>query len=208
VTDKYTDRPCTNDIAPKSISRSVYLLHKGFMHWFSYRCPPIGVRVNLLCKVHVDTTILCSRNQKVKYILFLLYKLLRKRNEVTLQPRVCQHSKGTARQLVDIIPTIIFLINILITQIIIYIWKYFPLFSLTVTFWNILQTFEEDVSHKILDQDCQNCSHLSKHPIPKKSFKNISKRKETHKDFVLNEMGILTVPDDGNKVDLRPLQIN
>jgi len=58
-------------------------------------------RGNLLCRVHVDTTILCNRNQKVKYILLLLYKLLRKRNVVTLKPRVCHHNKGTARKLVD-----------------------------------------------------------------------------------------------------------
>jgi len=74
-------------------------------------------RVNLLCRVHVDTTILCNRNHKVKYVLLFLYKLLRKRNVVTLKPCVCRHSKGTARKLVDIIPTIISLINILITQL-------------------------------------------------------------------------------------------
>jgi len=85
----------------------------------------------LLCRVHVDTTILCNRNQKVKYILLLLYKVLKKRNVVTLKPRVCRHSKGTARKLVDIIPTIISLINILITQTY-YKWKCFSLFSITV----------------------------------------------------------------------------
>ena len=85
----------------------------------------------MLCRVHVDTTILCNRNQKVKYILLLLYKVLKKRNVVTLKPRVCRHSKGTARKLVDIIPTIISLINILITQTY-YKWKCFSLFSITV----------------------------------------------------------------------------
>jgi len=86
----------------------------------------------LLCRVHVDTTILCNRNQKVKYILLLLYKLLRKRNVVTLISHVCRHSKGTTRKLVDIIPTIISLINILIT-LSYYKWKCFSLFSITVT---------------------------------------------------------------------------
>ena len=101
------------------------------MQWFSYRCTPIGGRVNLLCRVYVDTTILCNRNQKVKYILLLLYKLLRKSNGVTFKPRVCRHRKGTTRKLVDIIPTIISLINILITQSY-YKWKCFSLYLITV----------------------------------------------------------------------------
>jgi len=65
------------------------------------------------------------------YILLLLYKLLRKKNVVTLKPRLCRQSKGTARKLVDIIPTIISLINILITQSY-YKWKCF-LITVTLT---------------------------------------------------------------------------